>query len=464
MTEREVFDDMTISFGDQTDINKSLKILVVGVGGAGGNAINHFVQLGVKEVTPVVINTDRQDLNKSNAEVKLQIGSKVTDGLGAGSHPEKGRAAAEESEDDIKKFLSGAKMVFLVAGMGGGTGTGATPVIAKIARDLGILTVAVVSTPFPMEGAKRKEMAIAGIEQLKGQVDSLIVISNEKLLINNRKGSFKESFTIADDVLCKGVKSITDMITNQGFLNVDFADVDTAMRNKGFAHMGVGFGEGEDKVESAVSGAIENPILEVSLAGAKNLLVAAVVDENEPLDIWETCMEEIKKHVSPNVNTIPGLFYRDDFEDKLEITVIATDLDSDVNPPEEWAGVTPSWVGNETKKSNDFIVDDIDLNPITDENDKAKEENKDSDIVIDDKKKEKKNNLDSIFATEEEDNTKEEIEEAKKETVKQAKGKDKKIPGPETSKQQNWPFNDGIGSGDPFAIPDFISSGMDDER
>jgi cell division protein FtsZ len=257
----------------------------------------------------------------------------ITGGLGAGSFPEKGQAAAEENAEDIRKFLAGADMVFITAGMGGGTGTGASPIVAKIAKEMGALTVAVVTTPLPFEGTQRMAQALKGIQFLKPAVDSLIVISNEKLMELNKKLSFNDFFALADDILANGVKSITEIILNPGFINRDFNDITTVMKDKGYAHMGVGRGKGEGRIDEAVRGAVDNPLLEIPLSGAKSMLVNITANRDESAAIMEDVMLEINKYADPNARTLLGLVLSDEVaEDEVIVTVIATELSTKDNP------------------------------------------------------------------------------------------------------------------------------------
>ena len=249
-------------------------IKVVGVGGGGCNAVNRMVDAGLQGVTFIAVNTDRQALSRCKAEVKIQIGEKISGGRGAGANPEVGQKAAEESIDELKSHLQGADMIFITAGMGGGTGTGAAPIIAKTAMDLGALTVAVVTKPFTFEGKKRWNRAAKGIQYLSNFVDSLVVIPNDKLIdTSERNTSMLQAFAMADDVLRQGVQGISDLISEYGLVNVDFADVKTVMEGRGIAHMGVGTGTGENKVEEAVKNAIDSPLLETTINGAKSILL-----------------------------------------------------------------------------------------------------------------------------------------------------------------------------------------------
>ena len=252
----------------ETNDNTLQEIKVIGVGGGGCNAINRMIESGMKGVTFIAVNTDKQALSKNSAETKIQIGEKLTKGLGAGGNPEVGQKSAEENLEDLEKFVTGADMVFITCGMGGGTGTGAAPIIAKIAKDMGILTVGVVTKPFRFEGRKRGEHAELGIKFLKKYVDSLVVIPNDKLLETvEEQTSLLEAFSMADDVLKLGVQSISDIIVDDALINLDFADVTTIMKDRGIVHMGVGHGAGDNKLDDAVQGAVNSPLLETEISG-----------------------------------------------------------------------------------------------------------------------------------------------------------------------------------------------------
>ena len=250
------------------------EIKVIGVGGGGCNAVNRMIDSGMKGVTFIAVNTDKQALARSKAETKIQIGEKLTKGLGAGGNPEVGQKSAEESLEDLEKYIAGSDMVFVTCGMGGGTGTGAAPIIAKIAKDMGILTVGVVTKPFRFEGRKRSDHADLGIKYLKSYVDSLVVVPNDKLLETvQEQTSLMEAFDLADDVLKQGVQGISDIIVDDALINLDFADVTTIMKDRGIVHMGVGHGKGENKVDDAVRTAVDSPLLETKIAGAKAVLL-----------------------------------------------------------------------------------------------------------------------------------------------------------------------------------------------
>ncbi|MCL2313235.1 MAG: cell division protein FtsZ [Firmicutes bacterium] len=302
-----------------------VKIKVVGVGGGGGNAVNRMVDFGVKCVDFVCINTDRQALGHSKAGLKIQIGEKITRGKGAGSKPEVGQRAAEESHDEIVDVLKGTDMVFITGGMGGGTGTGAAPVIAKIARDLGVLTVGIVTKPFAFEGQKRMEQAELGISQLSENVDSLVVIPNERLkCVSQQRITLKNAFTVVDDVLRQGVQSISDLILIPGMVNLDFADVTSIMKEAGYAHMGVGFGSGKDKAESAAKMAISSPLLETAIDGAKGVIINVTAAPDIGLDDIEIASSMISEQADKCANIIWGAVFNEDMDDEIRVTVIAT--------------------------------------------------------------------------------------------------------------------------------------------
>lgn len=310
---------------DQDDF---AKIKVVGVGGGGNNAVNRMIEAGVKGVEFLVFNTDRQALKNSNAETKIQLGEKITKGLGAGANPEIGEQAAEESLDEIREALDGADMVFITAGMGGGTGTGAAPVIADVAKELGLLTVGVVTKPFTFEGRKRAKSAESGINALKGKVDTLVIIPNDRLLsIADKKTSFSQAFEMADDILKQGIQGISDLISVPNLINLDFADVKTIMYDKGIAHMGIGRASGDDRATEAAKLAINSPLLETSIEGAKSVLLnitagsdLGIFEVNEAADLIRDC-------VSEDANIIFGAGIDETLKDEVKITVIATEFD-----------------------------------------------------------------------------------------------------------------------------------------
>ena len=304
-----------------------VKIKVVGIGGAGNNVINRMIESGVDGVDFVVINTDKQDLNKSNCPNKLQIGEKLTGGMGAGSKPEIGRKSAEESRVAIAKVLENIDMVFITAGMGGGTGTGAAPIVADLAKEAGVLTVGVVTTPFKFEGANRMRQAEKGIEELHDKVDSLIVIPNDRLkYVTDQKITFANAFGIADDVLKQAVTSIAELVgfSDRVIINQDFADVSAVMKDAGRAHMRVGIATGREKAEQAALTAISSPLLETAITGATGVLVNVTGSRDLTLDEVETAAGIVQENANPDANIIFGATYSDEFEDEMRVTVIAT--------------------------------------------------------------------------------------------------------------------------------------------
>lgn len=312
------------------EVSGPANIKVVGCGGGGNNAVNRMITEGLASVEFISVNTDKQALSQSNAPYKIQIGEKLTKGLGAGANPEIGQKAAEESKEEIENALKGADMVFITAGMGGGTGTGAAPIVAEIAKSMGILTVGVVTKPFLFEGKARMKNAEIGIENLKGKVDSLVTIPNERLLlIVDKKTSFKEAFKKADEVLRQGVQGITDLITENGLINLDFNDVRAIMLNRGVAHMGVGYGKGDNKAIDAVKAAISSPLLETSITGATGILLN--VTGGEDLSILEVneAAEVVREAADPEANIIFGAVLNPELNDEVKITVLATGFEKD---------------------------------------------------------------------------------------------------------------------------------------
>ena len=306
-----------------------VNIKVIGVGGGGGNAVNRMVENGVQGVEFVSINTDMQALNYSQATTKIQIGEKLTKGQGAGANPEIGRKAAEESKDQIAAALANTNMVFITAGMGGGTGTGAAPVVAQIARELGILTVGVVTRPFAFEGKKRLEQALSGIEELNKNVDSLVIIPNERLkYVSEQKITFKNAFEIADGVLRQAVKNISELITVPGFINLDFADVTSVMKDAGFAHIGTGSAAGKDKAAEAAREAISSPLLETSIDMAHGVIVSVIGSDDIGLDEVETAATMVQQAAHPDAHIIFGAFIDENMDDEIRVVVIATGFDN----------------------------------------------------------------------------------------------------------------------------------------
>ena len=315
---------------EHDDTNSSgVKIEVIGVGGGGNNAVNRMINSNIKGVEFVAINTDAQVLKKSNATTKLAIGQKLTNGFGAGANPQIGARAAEESIDEIKKILEDADMVFVTAGMGGGTGTGAAPVVARLAREAGALTVGIVTKPFTFEGKRRMAQAIAGIKELSQYVDSLVVIPNDRLcqMPDTPRITLQNAFEIADGVLSQGTRSISDLINVPSFINLDFADVSSVMKDAGYAHMGVGVGTGKDKAEDAARNAISSPLLESSIAGARGVLISVVASSDVSLADVEIASTMISAEAAPDANVIWGVNFDDEMDDSMRVTIIATGFD-----------------------------------------------------------------------------------------------------------------------------------------
>ena len=314
-----------MAFGLETGVENVVNIKVVGVGGGGNNVVNRMVHSGAQGVDFIAVNTDKQALNASSANYKLQIGEKLTGGKGAGSNPEIGRKAAEESRNQISKALEETDMVFVTAGMGGGTGTGAAPVVAEIARELGVLTVGVVTKPFGFEGRRRAQQAEAGIAELKEKVDSLVIIPNERLkYATDQKITFANAFEIADDVLRQAVQSISDLIRDTGFINLDFADVTAIMKDAGMAHMGVGRAAGKGKAEEAARMAISSPLLETSIEGARGVLINITGSTDIGLEEVEQAATLVQEAVHPDALTIFGATFDETLDDEIRVTVIAT--------------------------------------------------------------------------------------------------------------------------------------------
>lgn len=354
----------------EVDNKGKAKILVVGVGGGGCNAVNRMIEAELRNVNFIALNTDKQDLDMSRAESKLQIGEKLTKGLGAGGNPEVGQKSAEENVEDISKLLSGADMVFVTAGMGGGTGTGAAPIVAKIAKDMGILTVGVVTRPFSFEGRRRSEHAEMGIKFLKQFVDSIVIVPNDKLLtIAEPSTTMVEALRMADEILKHGVQSITELISDNSLINADFADVQTIMRDRGVAHMGIGQGKGENKVKDAVKNAVESPLLETQVAGAKAILLnIAGGQDMGMLDVSEASTL-IQNVADQDAIIIFGTSIKEDLKDEMRITVIATGFENrpsnfsdrtELSFDEEIAEVTDSDDAKEVSSESSSIKKIID--------------------------------------------------------------------------------------------------------
>lgn len=355
-----------------TDDSKVVQIKVVGVGGGGGNAVNRMVHCNIQDVEFVAVNSDKPALAKSTATHKILIGEKVTKGMGAGAKPEVGARAAEESKEALTDVLTGADMVFITAGMGGGTGTGAAPYVAKIAKDMGILTVGVVTTPFAFEGKRRMTQASAGIEELAKNVDSIMVIPNERLKeVTNEKITLLNAFEIANDVLRQGVQSISDLVNATGLVNSDFADVTEIMKDAGFAHMGVGRAKGKDKAEAAAQQAISSPLLNTSIDGARGVLLNITASTDIGLEEITIASQIVTDAVHPDCEIIWGANFDENLEDEMIITVIATRFGEDgpsgqiksvtanneVAPPQPIAAATTAAASSFTNSDDDAFSD-----------------------------------------------------------------------------------------------------------
>ncbi|AGF55029.1 MULTISPECIES: cell division protein FtsZ [Clostridium] len=362
----------------ETDIQELTNIKVIGCGGGGSNAVNRMIVEGLKNVEFIAINTDKQALMLSNANQKIQIGEKLTKGLGAGANPEIGKKAAEESREEITASVKGANMVFITAGMGGGTGTGAAPIVAEIAKSMDILTVGVVTKPFPFEGKRRMRHAEMGIATLKEKVDTLVIIPNERLLnMADKKTTLLDSFKLADEVLRQGVQAISDLITITGVINADFADIKAVMLNKGLAHMGVGFGKGDTRTQDAVKQAISSPLLETSIDGATDVIINFTGGADlGALEVYDAA-DVVREAVDPDANIIVGAVIDETLTEEIRITVIATGFESENNaianslveepkkqPVQETVKAEPE-VAVDTKEtevnSNSFENDDLDI-------------------------------------------------------------------------------------------------------
>lgn len=322
--------------------SSGVRIKVVGVGGGGGNAVNRMISTNIRGVEFVTVNTDAQALRHSSAAEKLIIGEKITRGFGAGANPENGKRSAEESLEDIKTMLEGTDMVFITTGMGGGTGTGATPVIAQAAHEMGILTVGIVTKPFGFEGRRRMQQAEEGIKNLKQYVDSLIVIPNERLKhVSDTRITLANAFEVADDVLRRGVQSVSELINVPGLVNLDFADVTSVMKNAGFAHMGVGTGKGTEKAQLAAMAAISSPLLETSIAGATGIVLSIVASPDIGLEEVDIASSMVADEAHPDANIIWGAAFDPSLEDEMRVTIIATGFDS-AKAAEETVGTVPA--------------------------------------------------------------------------------------------------------------------------
>ena len=317
-----------MSFTQDVGPDNVVIIKVVGVGGAGNNVVNRMVDSGTKGIEFIAVNTDKQALAVSAANQKIQIGEKLTMGQGAGSNPEIGRKSAEESRNNVAKAFEDADMIFITAGMGGGTGTGAAPIVADIARESDILTVGVITKPFSFEGKRRMNQAVEGIKELLGKVDSLLVIPNDRIkYATDQKVTFANGFEIADEVLRQAVTSISDLIKNTGFINLDFADVTAIMKDAGYAHMGVGHAAGKGKAEDAARAAVSSPLMETSIDGAKGVLVNITGSMDIGLEDVESAASLVQEAAHPDANIIFGATFDEDMDDEIRVTVIATGFD-----------------------------------------------------------------------------------------------------------------------------------------
>ena len=325
-----------MDFKAETGPDNVVTIKVLGIGGAGNNVVNRMVKSGTDGVEFVAINTDKQALSVSNADVKIQIGEKTTHGQGAGSDPEIGRKSAEESRSNIAKVIENTDMVFITAGMGGGTGTGAAPIIADLAKEAGVLTVGVVTKPFKFEGKRRLDQANAGIRDLLSKVDSLLIIPNDRLkYATDQKITLSNAFEIADDVLRQAVTSISDLIKNTGFINLDFADVTCIMKNAGYAHMGVGHAAGKGKAEEAAKMAVSSPLMETSINGAHGVLINITGSEDMGLDDIEAAASLVQEAAHPDANIIFGASFDNEMQDEIRVTVIATGFEEAAAPAKQ---------------------------------------------------------------------------------------------------------------------------------
>ena len=365
--------DMPIGLEENTTIDGA-RIKVIGVGGGGNNAVDRMIEAGVTKAEFICVNTDAQQLANVKAPTVLNIGRKLTSGLGAGAKPEIGRQAAEESKDEIKNLVKDTEMVFVTEGMGGGTGTGAAPIIAEAAKSLGVLTVAVVTKPFFFEGPQRMRNAEEGIKNLAEKVDAIVTIPNDLLLkIADKKVTIKDSFKLADDVLRQGVQGIIEVITQRGIMNCDFADVRTIMKDSGVAHMGIGVGKGENAAQDAVRAAIESPLLETSIEGAENVLLNITGGSEFSLVDMGEVSSIVRDLVSEEANIIVGTAMDDNLKDEIKVTLIATGLDGSLRRGKDKANdvknITPKFAGSSTSSdrktpSYSSSVSDYDDNAI----------------------------------------------------------------------------------------------------
>ena len=346
-----------MGFEFNSDYESGVNIKVIGVGGGGGNAVNRMIESNIQGVEFITVNCDKQVLLKSSATTKIAIGEKITKGHGAGANPAVGEQAAQESLEEIADVIRGADMVFITAGMGGGTGTGAAPVVAKISKEMGILTIGVVTKPFAFEGRKRMIQAEAGIVQLRDYVDSLVIIPNERLKqISENRITLVNAFQYADDVLRHGVQSVSDLINIPGLVNLDFADVSSVMRDAGYAHMGVGEGTGRDKAEVAAKAAMSSPLLETTISGATGILINITAGPDISLEEIETASSMIANEAHPDANIIWGSVTDYELEDTMKITVIATGFKAEDGKPMAKTGTASAKTASDTAKKSPFAT------------------------------------------------------------------------------------------------------------
>ena len=341
----KILEEETMTFEHDDTYESGVNIKVIGVGGGGNNAVNRMISTNIKGVDFVAINTDRQALRRSDASTQLVIGEKLTSGFGAGANPQIGARAAEESIEEIKSLLEGTDMVFITAGMGGGTGTGAAPVVARVAHEMDILTIGIVTKPFGFEGNRRMDQALAGIAELSQYVDSLVVIPNERLKqVTDTRITLQNAFEVADGVLARGTQSISDLINVSGFINLDFADVSSVMKNAGHAHMGVGSATGKDKAELAAKAAISSPLLESSISGAHGILISITVSPDVGLEDVDVASNLIAAEAAPDANVIWGVNFDNELEDEMRVTIIATGFTNNQEAPKPTPKPTPKPV------------------------------------------------------------------------------------------------------------------------
>ncbi len=339
---------MTFQHDDALETNVCIR--VIGVGGGGNNAVNRMISKNIRGVDFVSVNTDRQALRRSDAATQIVIGEKITKGFGAGANPQIGARAAEESMEEIKQVLSGADMVFVTAGMGGGTGTGAAPIVARAAKEMGILTVGIVTKPFAFEGKRRLEQAESGIAELSQYVDSLIIIPNERLKqISDTRITLANAFEVADDVLRRGVQSISELINVTSFINLDFADVTSVMADAGYAHMGVGAANGKDKAELAAQAAISSPLLETSMGGATGIVISITASPDIGLEDIDLACTMISNQASEDASVIWGVAFDNELEDEMRVTIIATGFDKKEEDDSRTITVTARGAADEAK-------------------------------------------------------------------------------------------------------------------